>query len=115
MQFKFAADFKNGIAEVKDKNGRCGFINTKGEVIIDYQFESSYQFHEGLAAVNTADKWGFIDKSGKVVVPFQFDKIPTFVDDPFDGGFSGGAAKVEVDGYEFFIDKKGNCIMGCLE
>lgn len=115
MQFKFAGDFKNGIAEVKDENGRCGFINTKGEVIIDYQFESNYQFHEGLAAVNAAGKWGFIDKSGKVVVPFQFDKIPTFVDQPFDGGFSGGGAKVDIDGYEFFIDKTGSCIMGCLE
>jgi hypothetical protein len=115
MQFKFAADFKNGIAEVKDNDGKCGFINTRGEVIIDYQFESSYQFHEGLAAVKTAKKWGFINKIGKVVIPFQFDKIPTFVDAPFDGGFSGGAAKVDIDGYDFFIDKAGNCMMGCLE
>jgi hypothetical protein len=115
MQFKFAADFKNGIAEVKDENGKCGFINAKGEVIIDYQFESSYPFHEGLAAAKTIDKWGFIDKNGKIVVPFQFDKIPTFVDAPFDGGFSGGAAKVDIDGYEFFIDKTGSCILGCLE
>lgn len=115
MKYQFATDFKNGFAEVRDKNGRRGFIGKDGNIVIDYLYDLSYNFYEGLAAVKKDNKWGFIDNKGNIVIDFKFDNVLSFHDNPFDGGFSQGYAKVEVDGYEFFIGKSGKCVMGCLE
>ncbi len=115
MQFSFASPFKNGYAEVRDITGRRGFINPDGQLVVNYKYDMNFNFHEELAAVKKGEQWGFINEVGDLIIPFQYDKVSTFVDDAFDGGFSGGAAKVEVDGHEFFINKRGDCIMGCLE
>lgn len=115
QKFEIAANFINGYAKVKDKKGLTSFIDKSGNLIHDYQYELTYNYHENLAAVKIDSKWGFIDTEGQFIIQPKFDKVSTFIDEPFEGGFSGGIAKVGVDGYEFFIDREGNCVMGCLE
>ena len=73
------------------KNGRIGFINTEGKMVIEPQFTGATDFHNGIAAVTFAEKrmadilgdeitslkgtalvseaeWGFIDKEGNWIV-----------------------------------------------
>ena len=102
------------MAEVRNKKEKIGFIDRKGSLVIDYQFQSTQGFYEGLAAVKKKEKWGFINTRGIEVIPFRYDNVVAFPDDPMASGFSGGKAKVKLDGFEFFIDKKGNCVLGCL-
>ena len=64
--------FHNGLSCVK-QNGKYGFIDKKGKVIIPFQFDDAESFSDGLAKVRQNDKYGFVDKEGKVVVPFLFD------------------------------------------
>lgn len=55
-------------------NGKCGFINSKGETIIEPQFDEALNFSaNGLAIVRQNGKWGYIDTTGKMVIQPQFD------------------------------------------
>ncbi len=114
MQFGWACDFVNNYAQVRENNadGLTGFINKNGALIISYQFDQAYNFYEGYAAVQKGDKFGFIDTTGKLVIDYKFDKIVPFPNNALEAGFSGGVSKVRIDEEEFFIDKKGNCILG---
>ena len=59
-----AKNFHEGLAAVSE-NGKWGFIDKKGKVVIDFQFDEVGDFSEGLARVrNKDDKWGYIDKKG---------------------------------------------------
>jgi hypothetical protein len=52
------------------KNGKFGFIDRSGKVVIEPQFDWVEDFSEGLALVSSNGTKGFIDKAGKwVLVP----------------------------------------------
>lgn len=80
--------FYNGLAKVK-KDGKWGFIDKAGGLVVEPSFERVDRFSEGLAAVKIGGKWGFIDKSGSLVVEPAFDDVD---------GFSEGVARVEQNG-----------------
>ncbi|MEE8043841.1 MAG: WG repeat-containing protein [Thermodesulfobacteriota bacterium] len=47
---------------------KWGFVNKKGEIVIEPQFENAVSFSGGLAIVELGGgKWGYIDKKGKLV------------------------------------------------
>jgi|GEM_PF-1534607 len=81
---------------------RCGFLNTRGDVVIPAQFDYAQYFTEGLSAVRQNDQWGYIDKQGRVVIPFRFDyALP----------FRAGYAKVKINDSFFIIDRSGNIVL----
>ncbi len=53
-------------------NGKWGFADTKGKVVIEPAYENARSFSNGLAAVCVDGLWGFIDKEGTMVIPCQF-------------------------------------------
>jgi hypothetical protein len=83
-------------------NGKYGYINTSGQVIIEAQFDDAAHFGEGLAGVEIGEKWGFIDETGKIVIEPQFDSV---------GEFTEGLASVAVNDKWGFIDKTGNFVI----
>ena len=50
------------------KNGKWGFVNEKGELVIDYQYEDALSFSNGYAAVKKDGKWGYIDTENTMAV-----------------------------------------------
>ena len=54
------------------KNGKWGFVNTAGEVVLEPKYENARSFSNGLAAVCEDGKWGFVDKDNNVVIDFAF-------------------------------------------
>jgi hypothetical protein len=69
---------KIGLANVQDKN-HWGYINPKGEMIINAKFDKAYTFCEnGLARVKVNGKWGFINPEGLFVIPPIYDKLGCF-------------------------------------
>lgn len=67
--------FHDGLAQVH-VNGKYGFINVRGEVVIDPVLARAAHFKNGMALVSDHDwrgKVGFIDKTGELVIPCQFD------------------------------------------
>ncbi len=60
-------------------NGKYGFMNSQGKLIIPALYNEVGPFQEGLAVVSKEDLFGIIDKKNQVVVDFQFDEILEFV------------------------------------
>ena len=89
-----------GLRPVKVE-GKYGYIDKKGNIVINPQFDNAHYFRKGLAAVMIGDKWGFIDKTGKYVINPQFD---------FTYGFSEGLARVEIGGNARYINKRGEIV-----
>lgn len=89
--------------EIVWKNGYCGFINGKGDMITTYKYDEILPFSEGLAPVRLYDKWGFIDKKGKEICPLKYNRVAE--------SFSEGLACVKFNGKYGFIDKKGKEII----
>ena len=83
------------------KNGKSGFIDKKGDIVIDFKFDffGARNFNEGLAAVSINGKSGYIDSSGQIVIEPAFGIATNFCE---------GLAVVEYEGKYGYIDKKGN-------
>ena len=51
------------------KNGKYGYINEAGEVVVDYTYDDATEQNKfGYAAVQKNGKWGSIDSEGEVVI-----------------------------------------------
>ena len=86
------------------KDGRWGYINTSGAIVIPCQFEDVGDFHEGFAYVSNGDGKGFINLQGEIVVPCQFEDV---------GDFHEGFAKVSNDNGYGFINTQGEIVVPC--
>jgi hypothetical protein len=101
--------FSDGLAvvarRVPNTNGRWGFIDDTGTVVIEPKFNVARPFSEGLAAVITELGLGYIDKTGRIVIPPQFGTAGG----PFTSAFSEGLAAVPLrDKNKWgYIDKSG--------
>ena len=90
--------FYDGLALVEKQN-KYGYINTKGEQVINLIYESAHDFKQGLGLVRQNDKAGFIDNTGKIVLPLRYDFIkynPMF-----------GSITVEKNNKHGLVDKTG--------
>lgn len=87
-----------------ESNGKYGFKNESGQIVIAAKFDEVRDFSEGLAAVKfkLSRKWGFVDKDGILVIPRKFDDIESF---------SEGLAAVAIKGKWGFIDRKGDFVI----
>lgn len=96
--------FFDGLVAVQDRQGKWGFMNVDGDVMINCQFDNEYApaFSEGLACVKQNGLWGYIDKTGEVVIPYQYIEASSFGND---------RAIVRKDNMLMVIDNKGNRIV----
>jgi hypothetical protein len=77
-QYGKAGNFSMGLAMVMIA-GKCGYINKKGEIVIEPQYQFARAFAEnGLAPVKVEDLWGYIDREGTMVIQPQFLDAESF-------------------------------------
>ncbi len=82
--------------------GQYGFIDHLMTPVIPAQYDMSYTFEEGRAAVALADEWGYIDIEGTLIKePFS----------PLVWNFHHGYARVVVSGGISFVDSNFDYIM----
>ncbi|HRH44102.1 MAG TPA: WG repeat-containing protein [Pyrinomonadaceae bacterium] len=85
------------------KNGKWGYIDKTGKIVIEPQFYWVEEFSEGLAAFETEDgKHGYIDETGKIVIEAKLDRAEPF---------SEGLAPVAVNFEWGFMDKTGKIVI----
>ena len=58
------------------EDGKWGYINEIGKVLIKPQFDDAKLFYEGLARTKIGEKWGFIDPTGRFAIAAQFELEP---------------------------------------
>jgi len=81
------------------RQGRWGYMDRTGKVVVAPKFANTGEFSEGLGAVQVGDKWGYVDGTGSMVIKPQFDEC---------GNFSEGLAAVQVGGQWGYVDRTGN-------
>jgi WG containing repeat len=54
-------------------NGKYGYIDRTGKLVVKPQFDYGWSFYEGLAQVQVGQKWGYIDYTGKLAIKPEFD------------------------------------------
>jgi uncharacterized membrane protein YhaH (DUF805 family) len=86
----------------KNEDSLWGYKNLRGNLVINYQFEDAFNFHEGLASVIINGKRGFINKQGDIVIKAIFDRRGSY--------FKNGKAEISLNGETFFIDVNGKRI-----
>lgn len=91
------------------KDGKCGFLNAKGEAAIAFAYEDAGGFGAAIAPVKKDGKWGYIDAQGKTVLPFEFDHAPAF-GRHWTGDPSDSCVAAEKNGKRVVIDPKGNIL-----
>lgn len=74
-KFDWIDQFNEGLAPYSDE-GKWGYIDRDGIIIIKHQFDRALEFSEGLACVNIDEKWGYINHDGVIVIEPQFDDLP---------------------------------------
>lgn len=70
------------------KNGKWGFVDIEGSVVVDYQYDGALSFANGMAAIKVDEQWGYISSED-----FQIKIQPAF-DDARDFS-AGGTAFVK--------------------
>jgi WG containing repeat len=106
-RFESARDFSEGLAYVEAEGFR-GFIDRAGKPVLKIDDNlTANDFHEGLAAVGTRERWnqpswGYIDRTGKLVIELKYQ----FADD-----FSEGMAGVAVERKYGFINRAGEMVI----
>lgn len=85
-------------------NGKWGYADKTGKVVIQPQFDTAFDFWDGLAQVGVKDKdfpetvnpsykMGFIDESGRIVVELKFASLRNFHE-----GLAAAAVTIPDDG-----------------
>lgn len=125
------------LAIVHGWDGKFGYMDRSGRVVIEPKYQYAGAFHEGLAPVKDNGLFGFINESGEMVIPPQFKSAyaSAFVDglaavgmQPLWGyidtsgkfaipprferasDFREGLAAVQLDGKWGFIDRSGKLV-----
>lgn len=74
--------FYDEVKSSLDTNGKCGFIDKTGKIVVEPKYKQISYFSEGLAAVSENGKqFGYIDKTGKQIIEQKFTSESAFSDD----------------------------------
>ena len=84
------------------KEGKFGFADTSGQIVIDPQYDAVGAFSEGLAPVRMGGEWGYLDTANNILIHPSFEEV---------GHFSEGLAPFRKDGKWGFIDREGNVVV----
>ncbi len=97
------------------EDAKWGYVNTKGEVVIEPQYDSAYGFYEGLAAVAKDGKLGYINNKNEFVIEAKYEYPSGYTYEKwYVDNFSEGIACVSTGGISnyVYIDKDGNELFG---
>lgn len=78
MEFDEVSSFQLDEPAAVKVDDKWGFVSSKGEIIIEPQFEDAMSFSNGLAAVKQDGKWGYINSEGEFKIPPQFEGAMPF-------------------------------------
>ncbi len=104
----------NGALYPVQTGATWGYVNAKGKIVIESQYDTAYGFYEGLAAVVKDNKMGYINNKGEYVIEPQFELPPEkrTYESYYSSNFVDGIAAVLTGSLHscIYIDKTGKNI-----
>jgi len=101
-----ASLFAQNLRSFKADNGKWGFIDEQGNIVLPAKYLDANDFKEGLALVSAKKYlYGYIDQSGKIIIPMMYTSC---------SNFENGMARVKLDGKTGCIDKTGKEVIPCI-
>jgi hypothetical protein len=95
--------FTEGLVAVGGTNGKVGFMDKAGNIVIAPAWDFADVFLGGLARVGIGKKYGAIDTSGKIVIPVEYDDLNV--------SFPNGPGYFTKDGKWGLISKQGEVLI----
>lgn len=99
-------NFENGLAVVQDEDTlKFGFINTQGQLVLDYTYDYADCFENGVCRVKLANKgWNFINMNNEPLLPkwLNYRCVYRFVE--------GYACVENFEGRKNYINKNGELL-----
>ena len=87
-----------------EQNGKLGYVDLEGNIVIPLNFTEAYHFSQGLAPALFKGRWGYLNTRGDIYLPFIFDLASPF---------QWGRAEVFFQGRRYKIDLQGRCLSNC--
>lgn len=84
------------------RDGRYGFIDTRGRLRVANRYEGIGKFKEGVAPVKILGKWGFVNADDKIVINPNYEAIE---------GFNQGIALAKRNGKWGLINNLGTVLL----
>ncbi len=90
-------------------DGKCVYINKKGEVVLQTEFEEVRNFHNGLAIVFKNMRFNYINTKGKIAFNYKYPHWAV----KFSEGLAAVQTKERSDRHMStgFIDTRGNIVI----
>ncbi|MGE3850798.1 MAG: WG repeat-containing protein [Planctomycetota bacterium] len=83
-------------------NGKFGFIDRSGTIVVKPTYDGAGVFSEGLCAVCLGGTWGYLGRDGEVAIPLAYDSS---------GEFFRGRARIWLNGQCGCIDTRGRLVV----
>lgn len=91
-----------GLAALR-KDGRIGYINARGDLVIEPKYHAGGAFSEGRASVgNDEGRYGYIDRTGELVIDYSYTDVR-----PFSEGVAAVEVRVGTQARWGYIDHRG--------
>ena len=101
-------DYKTNLYPI-EVEGKTGYIDRTGDIVIEPQFDSADPFYYGLAIFRMKGEdgmyhnWGYINTKGEVVIEHKLTSASRFTRD--------GLARASIEGKSGYINKKENLLL----
>ncbi len=60
------------------KDGKCGFVDASGTLVVPFIYDDVIEFVDGRAAVRRDGSWGIIDEAGTEILPCGYSSVQSY-------------------------------------
>lgn len=68
-------DFYDGVAWVKNGEGKYNYVNKQNQLICQEWFDDAMDFRDGVGVVRRKNKWNFVNGLGELISRMWFDDV----------------------------------------
>lgn len=101
--WRYAGDFRHGIAVVQGEDGRSTHIDRDGHLVHGRWFNDLDVFHKGFARARDSRGWMHVDRSGEPLYSRRLAAVEPF--------YNGQARVEHHDGDREIIDEHGDMVL----
>ncbi|MFK0254920.1 WG repeat-containing protein [Streptomyces sp. NPDC090445] len=100
----------NGLGAVRQADGRCGYVDREGSLVIAARFDGTRPFTpEGTAPALVGEEWGIVDTAGEWIVEPCFSLLNAFDENGLAYVIGGDTGSM----FSGFVNPRGELVIRC--